>query len=72
MPFVSSLGRALVGPGPYPETVMDRTVQTYKKERKKAVEQDAGEAGGVRACLNYFVTQTPLGIDPKSLTKILS
>lgn len=59
-------GRALVEPGLYPKTVMDCTVQAYEKERRKAFEQDAG------GCCKCPLAQTPLGIDPKSLTKIPS
>ena len=63
MPPISFLGRPLVGPGLYPGTVMDCTVQAYEKERRKTFQQDAGR------CLNCPLAQIPLRIHPKSLAK---
>lgn len=63
MPPISFLGRPLVGPGLYPSTVMDCTVQANEKERRKTIAQDAGK------CLNRPLAQIPLGIHPKSLAK---
>lgn len=62
MPLTSSLGRALVEPSLHPETVMNCTVQAYKKEGKRFLSQIAGK--GERECLNCPLAQTPLGINP--------
>lgn len=46
MLLIPSLGRPPVEAGPFPETVMDCTVQVDEKERK-AFEKDTGGLGGV-------------------------
>lgn len=59
MLLIPSLGRPPVEAGPFPETVMDCTVQVDEKERLLRKIPGDWEV-------------SPLGINPKSLIKILS
>lgn len=62
MLLIASLGRPLVEAGLFPETVMDCTVQGDKKKKKERL---------LRKIQGDWEV-SPLGINPKSLIKILS